>query len=294
MLRRRARPRSSAFRRSTLPLVLLAAAAPAADGPTAQEIFRKAVEAQGEVPKEIKDVTLSFWGEIRQDEQVNTVRRTYWYRSADRSFRVRTGSEAMEKLTSDRGVVGEATYWERGPRGETVELSRGNRDDMAQIRGIEKERKEFERMLRMVLLARFDQGGWQVALAEPKPVLLDKDHPHQPKGTLGNKEETSYHVLDLKREGEPDLRLYVHTTDFSVRKAIEYDLSDAGRVRFVYYFANYWNDPDLKLLVPRFLSIYHATPLAEGDRDEMLAAKGQPTVRLNTDLKDADLRPSGP
>jgi hypothetical protein len=61
-------------------------------------------------------------------------------------------------------------------------------------------------------------------------------------------------------------------------------------VRFVYYFANYWTDPELKLLVPRYLSVYRATPLAEAEREELLAAKGEPRVRLNQDLGDLDLR----
>ena len=290
---RRTRPRSSAFRRSAWPLVLLAATAPAADGPSAKDILKKAVEAQGEMPKEVRDVTLAFYGEIRQEGQVNTVRRTYWYRSADRSFRMRTGSGAMEKMTSDRGVTGETGYWERTSAGDILELTKGNRDDREQIRAIEKERKEFERMLRMVLLARFDGDGWNVALAEANPVRLDKDFPHELRHTLGKREETSYHVLDMKREGEPDLRLYVHAGDFSVRKAIELDPNDPDGARFVYYFAAYASDPEAKLLVPQFLSIYNSTPLNEKDREEMLAAKGRPTVRINADLKDADLRPSG-
>ncbi len=290
---RRSRPRSSAFRRSTLPLVLLAATAPAADAPTARDILKKAVEAQGEMPKEVRDVTLAFHGEISEEGEIHTALRTYWYRSADRSFRIRTGSGATDKLTSERGVFGAGRFWERTSTGATLELSRGNRDDLDQIRAIEKQRAEFERMLRMILLARLDEDGWQVAFAEPLPVRLDKDQPHQAKGTFGSDREASYHIIDLKREGEPDLRLYVQTEDSSVRKAIEYDPKDPGKVRFVYYFANYWTDPGLKLLVPRFLSVYRGTPTNDAERDELLAAKGEPSVRLNTDLKDADLRAPG-
>ncbi len=290
---RRSRPRSSAFRRSTLPFVLLAATAQAADAPTARDVFKGAVAAQGEMPREIRDVTLSFDGEISEDGEVHTALRTYWYRAADRSFRIRTGSGATDRVTSERGVFGATKFWERTSSGETLELSRGNRDDVAQIRAIDRERAEFERMLRMILLARLDEDGWQVAFAEPAPVRIEKDQPHQAKGTLGSDREATYHVLDLKREGEPDLRLYVQTKDASVRKAIEYDLKDPGKVRFVYYFANYWTDPGLKLLVPRFLSVYRGTPLDVTERDSLLAAKGEPTVRLNTDLKDADLKAPG-
>jgi hypothetical protein len=297
----RSRPRSSAFRRSTLPLLLLAAAAPAGDDPSppgvsgtdaAREIFRKAVAAQGEMPAEVSDVTLDFEGEISEEGEIHTVLRTYWYRSADRSFRMRTGSEAVAKLVSDRGVAGDAKYWERSPDGGILQLSRGNRDDAEQIRAIEKERAEFERMLRMVLLARFDGDGWQVTLAEPGPARLERDQPHQIKGTLGDRGK-AYHVLDLRREGEPDLRLYVQTDDFTVRKAVEYDVKDSGRVRFVYYFADYRTDPDARLVLPRFFSVYRGTPSDKTERDELLAAKGEPKVRLNTGLKDSDLRPAG-
>jgi hypothetical protein len=272
--------------------VLLAALASAAEGPSARDILKKAVAAQGEMP-EVKDVTLSFEGEIRQEGQVNTVERTYWYRSSDSSFRMRTRPKVMEKLVSDRGVVGEGTYWELTQKGEMIELSRGNRDDAAQIRAIQRERSEFQRMLRMVLLARFDGDGWQVALAQPAPVLLDTDQPHQASDTLGNREETTYHVLDLKREGEPDLRLYVHTGDFTVRKAIEFDPKAPGQAKFVYYFSNYEVDPEAKLLLPRFLSAYHDTPKDKAKRDDLLAAKGRPSVRLNKGLADAELKPAG-
>lgn len=282
--------------------MLLAAAVPAGEDPAqgkdggadaARAIFRKAVVAQGEMPAKVNDVTLDFEGEISEKGEIHTVLRTYWYRSTDRSFRMRTGSEAAAKLVSDRGVAGAAKYWERSSGDGILDLSRGNRDDTAQIRAIEKERAEFERMLRMVLLARFDADAWRVAFAEPDPVRLDRDQPHQIKGTLRDRENATYHVLDLKHDGEPDLRLYVHTEDFTVRKAIEYDVKDPGRVSFVYYFADYGTDPEAKLLLPRFFSVYRGTPLDETERDGLLAAKGEPKVRLNTGLKDSDLRPPG-
>jgi hypothetical protein len=281
------------FRRSVLPCALLASVAPAgADGDdAARAIFQKAVKAQGEMPANVSDVTLEFRGEISEEGEVHTVLRTYWYRAADRSFRMRTASEAASKISSDRGVAGAKGYWERSSGNDVLDLSPGNRDDEKQIQAIRKERVEFERMLRMVLLARFDGDGWQVAFAEPLPVRLDRDVPHQPKGTLGDRETETYHVLDLKHEGEPDLRLYVRTDDFTVRKAVEHDAKDPRRVRFVYYFANYWTDPDAKLVVPRFFSVYRGTPVAEAERDNLLAAKGEPKVRLNTGLKDSELRP---
>ena len=289
---RRSRPRSSAFRRTALPFVLLAAAAPAADAPTARDILKQAAGAQGAMPAEVKDVTLAFEGEIAEQGEAHTVLRTYWYRAGDRSFRIRTGSGATDKLTSDRGVVGADKFWEWSSAGRILELSIRNRDDKKQAEAIDRERAEFERMLRLVLLARFDGDGWEVKFAEPAPVRLERDVPHQIDGTLGDRAKKTYHVLDLKREGEPELRLFIGTDDLTVRKAVEYDLQDPKRVRFVYYFANYWTDPTLKLLVPRFFSVYRGTPTDPSERDDLLAAKGEPTVRLNSDLTDAQLQRS--
>jgi hypothetical protein len=297
---RRFRARSSAFKRSALPFVLLAASVPAGEDPAqgtdagaaaARELFRKAVAAQGELKAQVRDVTLDFDGEVSGDGEIHTALRTYWYRAHDHSFRVRTKSGAVDKLSSDRGVLGASKYWERSSADRILDLSKGNRDDAAQIKEIEKERTEFERMFRMVLLARLDGDGWQVALAEPDPVRLERDQPHQAKGTLRNREKETYHVLELTREGEPRLRLFVDTADFTVRKAIEFDVKAPDRVRFVYYFANYKTDPELKLLVPQYLSVYRDTPLSEEDRDKLNVAKGLPKVRLNTGLADADLRP---
>lgn len=298
---RRFRARSSAFKRSALPLVFLAASVPAGEDPAqgtdagaavARELFRKAVAAQGELKAKVRDVILDFDGEVSDEGEIHTALRTYWYRAEDRSFRIRTKSGAVERLSSDRGVLGVSNYWERSSADRILELSRGNRDDAAQIREIEKERTEFERMLRMVLLARLDGDGWQVALAEPDPVRLERDLPHQVKGTLRDKEKETYHVLELKREGEPRLHLFVDTDDFTVRKAIEFDLKAPERIRFVYYFANYRTDPELKLLVPQYLSVYRDTPRNEQDREKLNVAKGLPTVRLNKDLTEAHLRPA--
>jgi len=96
-----------------LPLLLLGAAVPAEEAPAAKEIFRKAVEAQGKLtPDQVKDVTLTFTGEVHDKGEVHTIERTYRFRAGDRSFRVHTASGAVDKST-DRGVLGADGYWER-------------------------------------------------------------------------------------------------------------------------------------------------------------------------------------
>jgi hypothetical protein len=277
-------------RYASILLLALGVAAPAQERLEAKEILRRAVEAQGKLLSEqVRDVTLAFEGDVAENGEVHAVVRTYWYRSGDRSFRVRTRSASVDRA-SDRGVFGVDGYWERSPSG-VAELSPGNRDDRGTIRQIETERGEFERMLRMVLLSRLDAGEWTVALGEREPVRLDRDQPHELRETLGDRDKETYYVLDATREGEPRLRLYVRTGDFTVRKAIEYDPDKPAQVRWVYYFAGFRKDPKLDLLLPRYFSLYRDTP-SEGTRDDLNAAKGLPKVTLNSGLKDAELRPA--
>jgi hypothetical protein len=286
----RARARERLVR--LLPLLLAAPMAVASDETaTARDILRKAVEAQGKLgPEDVRDVTLTFEGEASEKGEVHAITRTYRFRAKDRSFRVHTGAEAADRST-DRGVFGENGYWERSSKGTFVALSRGNRDDAATIRQIEGERKDFERMLRMVLLTRLDEG-WTVDLGEKEPQRLDGDHPHEITRTLGDRNETTYHVLDVRRDGEARLRLFVNTSDYTVRKAIEYEVDAPDRVRWVYYFGPYAKDKSLGLVLPRYFSLYHDTPSDKAARDRLNAVKGEPKVSLNTGLSDADLRPA--
>ena len=276
-----------------LAAVLLPAAAAAPEGPTARDILRRAVEAQGSLRRDdIRDVTIRFVGEIAEEGRRNTVIQTQWYRSADRSFKVRTGSGATDKLTSERGVFGDRSYWERTTGGTVLTLRRGNRDDAASIRTIERERAEFERMLRMVLLSRLDASGFEVTMGEPAPVRLERDFPHEAKGALRDRGKETYHVLDATATGEPRLRLFVHTGDFTVRKAVEYDGEAADRIRRVYYFAHYRKDPALDLLLPIYLAVYRDTPVDAESRDALTEAKGEPKVELNAGLEDAVFQPA--
>jgi len=277
--------------RASVPLLLLFVPAAADETATARDILRRAVEAQGKLGAEdVRDVTLLFKGEVSEKGEVHAITRTYRFRAKDRSFRVHTAAEAVDRGT-DRGVLGETGYWERSSKGAIITLNRGNRDDVATIKQIESERRDFERMLRMVLLTRLDEG-WTVTLGSPEPQRLDGDHPHELNHTLGDRNETTYHVLDARRDGEARLRLFVNTKDHTVRKAIEYDADAPERVRWVYYFAAYAKDKDLGLVLPRYFSLYHDTPLGKEARDRLNAVKGEPKVSLNTGLSDADLRPA--
>ncbi|HEX5135813.1 MAG TPA: hypothetical protein VFY93_02495 [Planctomycetota bacterium] len=278
--------------RRLLPLPLLALAAARADeAPTARDILRKAVEAQGKLgPDGIRDVTLTFEGQAQENGQDNAITRTYRFRASDRSFRVHTGAEAVDRST-DRGVFGTDGYWQKTSKGRFLALSKGNRDDRETIKQIETERSDFERMLRMVLLVRIDDG-WTVTLGAPEPQRLATDCPHELNRTLGDREAVTYHVLDLRRAGEAPLRLYVNTEDHTVRKAIEYEAEAPDRVRFVYYFAAYAPDKELGIVLPRYFSVYRDTPLDKDARDKLNAVRGMPKVEINTRIGDGDLRPA--
>jgi len=270
------------------------AAAPPAAGPTAADLLHRAVQAQGTLAGDLKDVTLSFRGEVAQQGSVNTIRRTYWYRAGDRSFRVHTSNASTDAATTDRGVFGRKTYWERSSGGAVRELHAGNRDDADALDQIAKERRDFERILRMVLLSRLDDGSWQVERGAPEAVRLSQDMPFNAKGTLEDRAKETYHVLDLTREGEPRLRLFIRTADFTVRKAVQFRLNDANEEEWTYYFGPFWRDPDAGLSLPRFFSVYKGTPTEDPgrSREELLVVKGEPTVRVNTDLADDDLKPA--
>lgn len=287
--RRTATPRTA---RRLLPLLLLAASPAAADETAAaRDILRRAVDAQGKLAADdVRDVTLAFEGQVSEKGEEHAITRTYRFRAKDRSFRVHTAAEAADRST-DRGVFGERGYWERSSKGTILALSPGNRDDAEAIRQIEGERKDFERMLRMVFLTRLD-GSWTVSLGAPEPLRLDGDHPHELNHTLGNRDETTYHVLDAKRDGEARLRLFVNTKDFTVRKAVEYEADKPDQVRWVYYFAAYAKDKDLGIVLPRYFSVYRDTPSDKAARDRLNAVRGEPKVALNSDLADKDLRPA--
>jgi hypothetical protein len=270
-------------------LPLLRPASAAGETLTAREVLGKAVERQGKLaPGDVHDVTLTFEGEIQEKGETHTIVRTYWFRMKDRSFRVLTGSAAVDKST-DRGVLGAEGYWERTPKGRLLSLSRGNRDDRDVIRQIDDERAEFERMLRMVLLARLEDG-WTLALGADAPVSLEADHPHEARRTLPPE---PYYVLDATRDGEARLRLFVSTKDFTVRKAIEYAVDDPSRIQRVCYFAYGKPAAPGDIYLPWYFSVYRDTPSDDASRDELRLVWGQPKVALNLGLTDDELRPAG-
>jgi len=279
--------------RRLLLCLALAAAAPADERTDAGEAalwFRRAVRAQGEVElASVVDARLRFSGQVRDEEGEHAVTREYWYRSKDRSFRLVTRSRTLREELSERGVLGAEEYWDRGSDGAVGDLSPGNSSDRTAIETIDREREEFEDVLRLVLLKRMDDGRSRFRPGAPGPVRLEKDLPFSPGMILGKDRTQSYLVVDVEREGMGRLRLFLHAGDFTVRKAVLFSRDEPTREVGTYYFGRF--EPRGGLLLPRVVSFHDLEPLDEASRDKGAKAYGEIEVTLNAGLKDADLRP---
>jgi len=279
--------------RTALFLLAMAAGLGAAEAPGAREVFDKAVASQGAIPKgKISDITLRFKGQVTEGKRVNTIERIYRYRARDRSFYVLTASKASARVRSERGVLGESGYWERSSRGKVVRLRPGNRDDRESVKTIRKNRDDFEGMLRMVLLARIADGESRLTLATRAPVRLEQDMPFAAADTLGkDRKAHRYYVLDLEREGQPKLRLFVQLGTFTVRKVVQFDLEDPSKRKWFYYFGPFEEDPASRLKLPAYFSVYDGLPVDQKSMKERNRVRGEPRVAINTGLEDEDFRP---
>jgi len=281
--------------RTLLGVFTLAIAVGAAPGLTAEDVFRRALKGQGAVRRtEIRDVHLRFLGQVVHDEGVNTIERDYWHRAKDRAFRVRTVSRANRKSRSDRGVLGE-TYWEAG-RKTIYELSPGNRDDRGSIDTIRSDRRDFERILHLVLLARLDGEDTVFRFAVPEPVQLTRDVPFSARSILGkDRAAHHYHVLSIERPGEPRLELFIHTKDFAVRKAIQYYPRHPDRAEWFYYFGPYRkSERALNMTLPLFFSVHTAMPTDDESKKATNNVNGEISVVINGSIDDAILKPAAP
>ena len=93
--------------------------------------------------------------------------------------------------------------------------------------------------------------------------------------------------IDVHRPGERKLRLFIHTEDWTVRKAIIFD--ENNKPDWVYYFA--YKRPYRKIppgvLMPRGFFAYSKTPKTPKDQKDAWRLKGTLAVDLNRGLTDA-------
>ena len=269
----------------------------------ALEIFRRAVEAQGKLRSaDVEDVRIAFRGQIIEEGE-HSVRREYRYRAKDRSFYLLTAATAAADQRTERGVLAGGGFWERGSGGRVFELQPGNREDGKAIRSIRKERDQFERILRLVLLARLEDKDTRIRLVSPEPVRLEDDMPRAANGILGrDRAARTYWVLAVERPDQPRLDLWIRADEpaepnranghaWSVVKAAQYD-PDTNAPEWYYYFGPYDRDTRPDLLLPRYFSAHQGEPSGKDAKEATLKYHGTLEVQLNAGLTDEDLRPT--
>ena len=270
------------------PVLAIAAALalPAAAAPKSpHDVLAQAVEAQGKLKQDdLKDIVLSFKGQAVQDGNVQRVERTYWYKIDDGSFQIQTASRRDAEIKSVRGIIGERACWERR-KDRRVLLSRRDREDREVVKTIRKERDEFRRVLRMVILSRLQHDeDATLNLVSNQPALLPKDLPHEANAILGrDRNAVKYWVLDVDRPNEPRIRLYVRTDDSTVRKAVEFSQKKPGEVENVYYFGPYSKRGNARgMLLPLYFSMHYRIPIDKKSKEKTTLAYGRVKVQLNT------------
>ena len=269
---------------------------------TADEVLRRAVAAQGALqPDEIRDLYVQFVGQVQErGEKTQSATREYWLRPTDGSFRIKTTAGAdPSKPFSERGVLGaekgvaaKERYWESIRRRRT-ELSGSNRDHREVIIAIRRDRSEFQRIVRMVLLMRLADADAAVSFASPSKVRIAEDQPYSAKQILGTDRSAEYWVIDVKRKNADPLRLFIRVADDTVRKVIQFDREAPGRIKTVSYFGFYRrNRLAAGMLVPQAFSVYSAVPKDTKSRDEALKVSGRLSVKINDNLDDSTFTPT--
>ena len=128
----------------------------------------------------IRDLQVIFEGQIQErDQATQSVKREYWFRSDDQSFRIRTvAGAAPDRPFSERGVQGgkPERYWEWAHKRRTP-LKLTNRDHRKSISAIRRDRDEFVRIVKTVLLARLLDNKTTVTFAKQRSVRLELDAP---------------------------------------------------------------------------------------------------------------------
>jgi len=267
--------------------------------PTAREVFESAVAAQGRLdPDDIHDLYVKFVGQVKEKgHKTQSAEREYWLRPGDRSFRIKTTAGAdPAKPYSERGVLGspKERYWEWVRKGR-AELRRTNREHRKNILAIRRDRKEFERIVRMVLLVRITEDDAAISFANPGKVRLVKDQPNSARHILGEDRKAEYHVLNIARKGADPLRFFVRIDDSTVRKVIQYDRATPDKIKSVSYFGYYRkNDAAEGMVMPQAFSVYSAVPDGKDRNKATMKVSGRLSVRINGNLGDETFSPGEP
>jgi hypothetical protein len=263
--------------------------------PSAAELLERAIKAQGKLSRDsINDLHVKFVGQIREKGQATqSATREYWFRAKDRSFRIRTVAGAQpNKPHSERGVLGspKIRYWEWAHKRRT-ELYRTNREHRKNILAIRRDRDDFERIVKTVLLARLRDPQTQIAFAAQRLVKLEADKPNSARHIFPDR-SVRYHVLDIRRPDADPLRLFIHEGDFTVRKVVQFDRTAPQEVKSISYFGYFRKAANAGgMLLPQAFSVYSAVPDGKKQNKETVRVAGQLTVEVNRGLDDPVFSP---
>ena len=106
-------------------------------------------------------------------------------------------------------------------------------------------------------------------------MKLRPDLPWSARSILGkDREKSEYHVLKVESRGQPPLLLFVRTSDYTVRKAVQFPRDPKDHA--IYYYFAY--TPDGKL--PAYFSAHKSEPIDKKTRKSSTLARGEIFVRL--------------
>jgi hypothetical protein len=298
---------SGSMRQIVLLALLIVPSRVQAQAPQREEeavaLLKRAVAAQGKLPNGgLRDLQILFEGQINEKKEgSHSIHRNYWFRQKDRSFRIETFSPLEPKDSkSERGVLGNvnARYWElirrkrpgsKRPELKRQELSRTNKTHLENIRTIQRDRDDFERIVRMVVLSRVDSKLARLRRGAPQRVALTGDHPNSASFVFPSKLKGSqYLVLDLQRSAGDPLRLFINEKDLTVRKVVQFDRAAPNKIKFVYYLGAYRKMQGM--LLPTYVSVHSEVPTKK-TREKTTKLAGRLTLTLNAGLDDSVFSP---
>jgi len=264
----------------------------AAGAPSAKEVFQKAVERQGRVdPGNMRDVHVSVTqGRIQRTEKgkttQNRIQSDFWYRTADRAFRIKLQSRTDAKMASERSVIGRK-YYER--TNKVIELKPGNELDLESIGQVKEKRDHFENVLGLMLLGRLDVAGTRFAFAADEPVTLAAEMPLNER-MFRPDPKARHHVVDVLRKDRETLRLFIDTTSFEVKKAEIFARPSGAKTKDnahrIYYFGKQTREPALSVSHPGSFIEYSRVPEDENTKRDAWTLMGVLNVKINGGLAD--------
>ncbi len=253
----------------------------------AHKILAAAVEAQGKLPAAgIQSLHVTFVGQVNEKGQASqSITREYWLRVSDRSFRILTYPNAKKSQRSERGVLAakKPVYWEAS-RGRRLRMVGSNVEHIKVVRTIRQDRRDFERILRIVLLTRMQKGHGDLRRANPPIVTIPNDEPNSSRHIFADR-SARYFSLNLLREGEDPLRIFLDENSLQIKRVLQFVRDDPGTLANAYYLGAYKEQGGLVL--PQYISVHTAIPTSK-TKEQTTRLSGRLKIVVNPGLTDAE------